>query len=267
MGADYLLRYRFAADERSRLVTRFLGVALLIAPLVGSFYALNNLYTDPSFAKNDFRSMIHYVESRAGENDVVLYNNAILLPLHEHYQTRDDLPVTALPVYPHSAEGVEGPLADLAQTYDRIWFMTDPPADDRDLQRRVASWLSSNLQDVDNKSFHAKTTVVHSTSYRTESAQILEVPSSALALDHRWSELPSLRGIETGAVAPSGGETLWLDLFWQGNAEAPRESEETPKRPVNPTRSASGWRTKVGTFGPFMSKVFPITWKTGLLRQ
>ena len=71
------------------------GGGFILTPLLGSLYALDNLYNNPEFAKDDLRALVAYVEQRAGERDVVLYNNAVLLPLHAHYQQRDDLPVTA----------------------------------------------------------------------------------------------------------------------------------------------------------------------------
>lgn len=221
MGADYLLQSRQQFGERRRIVTRMVGIILMLAPLLGSFYALNNFYNDPAFAKDDFRSMIQYIEGRAGKNDVVLYHNAILLPLHEHYRTRQDLAATALPVYPYLADGVEGQLADLASNYDRLWFTSDPPADDRDLDGRVPTWLKENLQDVDNESFHARTTIVHSTGYRSAAADAEAVPEDSGVLDLAWPDLPVLYGIETDLKAPEGGSTMWIDLFWQGQTSMP----------------------------------------------
>ena len=114
-----------------------LGLAVVI---VGPAVALDN-YFNGRFGKDDFRSLIEYVEARAGNNDVILYNNAILLPLHDHYQQRPDVAVTASPIYPTWADTSPPQLAELAQTYDRIWFVTDPPADGRDANKVVRQWL------------------------------------------------------------------------------------------------------------------------------
>ena len=57
---------------------------------------------------------VRFIETRAGGQDAIVYNNAVLLPLHEHYRLRPDLTVTALPAYPQFATGQEPELAALA---------------------------------------------------------------------------------------------------------------------------------------------------------
>ena len=91
-----------------------LALVPLVLLLLGAAMALVNLYTDPAYAKDDFRAIVRFIETRAGGQDAVVYNNAVLLPLHEHYRLRPDLAVTALPVYPQFATGQEPELAALA---------------------------------------------------------------------------------------------------------------------------------------------------------
>ena len=216
LGADYLLGLRLRPGNNGRVFWRVASFMFILTPLLGSLYALDNLFNNPEFAKDDLRALVAYVEQRAGERDVVLYNNAVLLPLHAHYQQRDDLPVTALPVYPYMADGVEAQLADLAEAYDRIWFVTDPPADGRDADLRVAAWLDQSLQDIDNKSFPSRTTVVSSVGYRAAPTNTEDLPPQNAAIDVSWPSLPRLSGVDLGFDQPAAGETLWLDLFWQG---------------------------------------------------
>jgi hypothetical protein len=218
MGTDYLLRFgRRTGSKNMQVALRTAGILLASAVLLGSAYAVNNLYHDPNYAKDDLRGLIRYVERRAGKDDVVLYHNAILLPLHDHYRTREDLPATALPVYPHTADGVEEQLADLASTVERIWYVTDPPADDRDIDGRVPGWLMDNLQDIDNESFHARTTVVHSTGYRSAPANLDAIPAEGVELDLAWPGLPPLVGMVVDVEQAAGGDTLWIDLAWDGD--------------------------------------------------
>ncbi|MCZ7670730.1 MAG: hypothetical protein M5U34_28065 [Chloroflexi bacterium] len=104
------------------------GVLSLALIFVGPAWALTNLYAQPSrYAKDDFRALIRYIEQTAGEKDVLVYNNAVMLPFHAHYQQRDDLPVTAVPRYPHPAQAEDPELVALTRQYDRIWLVTDPP--------------------------------------------------------------------------------------------------------------------------------------------
>lgn len=225
LGADYLLALRLRPGPNGRFLWRAASFVFILTPLLGSLYALDNLYHNPEFAKDDLRGLVAYVEQRAGERDVVLYNNAVLLPLHAHYQQRDDLPVTALPVYPYMADGVEGQLAELTEAYNRIWFVTDPPAEGRDADRRVAAWLVENLQDIDNKSFPSRTTVVSSIGYRAAPTRVEEMPPQSELIDVSWPGLPAVSGVDLGFDQPAVGATLWLDLFWQG--EPPPEPGST----------------------------------------
>ncbi len=223
IGADYLFGISRGQNVRSRWILRFLTFLLILAPLIGSVRALDNLYNDSHYAKGDFRSLIHYVESRAGEHDVVLYHNAILLPMYEHYQTRPDLLATALPVYPYMADDVETQLAELANEYDRVWFVTDPPADGRDAEDRVPSWLEQNLEAVDFRSFHGRDVAVSVIGYRTSPSIANTLPEDSQGLNLAWGDSLNAQGIQFGFSQPAKSETLWFDLFWAGGVAAPAE--------------------------------------------
>jgi hypothetical protein len=220
IGADYLLGYSIGGNVAKRWVVRLGAFLLLLAPLIGSVRALDNLYNDSNYAKGDFRSLIQYIEARAGERDLVLYHNAILLPMYEHYRTRPDLMVTALPVYPYLADDVEVQLLDLANEYDRVWFVTDPPADGRDAEDKVPGWLEQNLAVVDSKNFHGQDVAVSVSGYRTKPLIADAVPETGQELDLSWGDLPNVRGVQLGFAQPATTETLWFDLIWQGGAHA-----------------------------------------------
>ncbi len=210
----------------SRRILRNLALAgaimLILAPFLSALMALRNYYFDPAYAKNDFRGLIAYIEARAGDNDVIVYNNAILLPLHAHYRTRPDVAVTAAPIYPHPyGSETEAQLADLAQNYERIWFITDPPADKRDAEKQVRGWLDANLPVVDERAMHARTTLVNTLAYGAQPQIGTAVPENGRSLAIEWPELPALQGIETHFEQPAVAPTLWLDLFWDGAAPPP----------------------------------------------
>jgi hypothetical protein len=160
--------------------------------------------------------MIRYMEQRAGENDVIVYNNAVLLPLHEHYRLRPDIEVTALPAYPQYATGQEAELGALAERYERIWFVTDPPADKRDEDELIQGWFEDNLSVVDGRLFPARTTEARTIAFDTGALQVAELPADAKPLVVNWRRLPSLRGVRLASPQPVALPTLWLDLFWEG---------------------------------------------------
>ena len=197
--------------------------------LLGAAVALVNLYTDPAYAKDDFRAIVRFIETRAGGQDAVVYNNAVLLPLHEHYRLRPDLTVTALPVYPQFATGQEPELAALAADYRRVWFVTDPPADGRDDEQLIHAWLDANLLEVSDRRFTAQTTEARVISYASAGEQesggtgesaiapaALPPCSPALLRLSALVTLDCVRIDETPLARP----TLWVDLWWSGERPA-----------------------------------------------
>jgi 4-amino-4-deoxy-L-arabinose transferase-like glycosyltransferase len=203
-----------ALPQRPRQLALLLGVLLL---LVGPAVSLHNLYYNPVYAKDDVRALIATIEQRAGSNDVVLYNNAILMALHWHYGERPDLPVTALPVYPYAG----GPdtlaqLEALAGQYGRIWYVTDPPADGRDDAGLVAGWLAQHAVVVERRHAHARTMIVEGVAYQTGSHRLEALPPDALPVEMAWDGLPALRGLRADFAQPAQLPTLWLELFWEG---------------------------------------------------
>ena len=199
---------------------RYNPIALvpLILLLLGAAVALVNLYTNPRYVKDDFRAIVRFIETRAGSNDVIVYNNAVLLPLHEHYRLRPDVAVTALPAYPQMATGQEPELAALAAKYARVWFITDPPADRRDEDNLIQGWFDANLTETINRLFPARTTEARVIGYSTTTD---DRPQTAVHGD--WAGLPALRSYRIDS-SPLALPTLWVDLFWEGA----RPTEDVP---------------------------------------
>lgn len=191
-----------------------LSVGLAVV-MVGPVWALDN-YFNGRFGKDDFRSLIQYVESRAGANDVIVYNNAILLPLHNHYQTRPDLDVTASPIYPKWADTSPAQLAELARTYDHIWLVTDPPADERDANGVVMRWLDENLLLVESTYFDSQTVEVRARAYSTGAFVLDGLPEDGRSQSITWPDFPTL----LSSHLEQADSALWLDLYWQGSHPA-----------------------------------------------
>ncbi|MCW5861770.1 MAG: glycosyltransferase family 39 protein [Anaerolineae bacterium] len=188
-----------------------LALVPLALLLLGAALSLLALYTDPAYVKDDFRALVRFIETRAGGNDAIIYNNAVLLPLHEHYRLRSDLAVTALPAYPQTATGQEPELAALAATYDRLWFVTDPPADSRDDDGLIRAWLDDNLLEVADRLFPARTTEARVLGYATAFSGQWSVVSG------QWDGLPALTHAAIDR-SPLALPALWVDLWWRGDA-------------------------------------------------
>ncbi len=209
---------------------RLCAFAFILLLLGGAAVALVNLYTNPAYAKDDFRAIVRFIETRAGGQDAVVYNNAVLLPLHEHYRLRPDLTVTALPVYPQMATGQEPELAALATEYSRVWFITDPPADGRDEDALIHVWLDANLLEVSDRRFAAWTTEARVLGYATdtrageqgsggagESASAPLPPCPPAPLLSITSVTLECYSIDR---SPLTLPTLWIDFWWRGEQPA-----------------------------------------------
>ncbi|MDX1663886.1 MAG: glycosyltransferase family 39 protein [Candidatus Promineifilaceae bacterium] len=209
-----LLALGLLALPRRAWVGPTLALGLIV---VGSGLSLFNLYNDPAFARDDVRALVRHIEKHADPGDLVLYNNPILLPLHEHYRQREALLVEALPVYPHPAsDDTLRRLTQLAATHERIWFVADPPTDrSQDPQGRVRGWLDAHLLAVDQYNAPARGMRAEVVVYDSRPPAAEALPSAAEAVSLKMEEFPPLRGWQ---VSGRGPLSLWLDLFWAGSA-------------------------------------------------
>lgn len=214
-GLASLVRIRPNSGPRwLRSLPPLVGVGVVLA---GPIISLNNLYLQPDFAKDDVRALIAYVDERAGGNDLILYNDAIQLPLQWHYQQRADLAATALPAYPYSAgKATVAQLDSLSDRYDRIWFIGNLPADGRDDGELVKQWLSDHLTVADTFSAHGHNLEVKVTAYKSASRIVDNLPAEAIPLNLGLDRLALLRGLSLDFEQPADLPTLWIDLFWQG---------------------------------------------------
>lgn len=212
----------------SKAVWSLIFILGLLTAVTGPAISLNNYFAREQFIKDDYRAMIQFIEANAGENDVIVYNNAILLPLHQHYQTRADVALTASPVYPYRASDVSIPqLEELAQTYDRIWFVTEPPADKRDENGLVENWLDGHLTRVGEYTFPSATSIVRTQVYVTGPQTVDASPENGRPLSIAWPHLPPLTGIALNFTQPVTQPALWFDLFWENQ---PVPDEDTALR-------------------------------------
>lgn len=189
---------------------RFLALLGGAVFLAGSLLSLNGLYRDPFYAKDDLRGLIAYVEQQAGQDDLILFHDAISLPLFWHYNQRPDLAGAALPIYPHLADDqTTVQLENLAGQYERIWFVVGRPADKRDEAELVRNWLESHLQVIDDRSFHGRFGVVQVVAFASSVTAALPA-EPLLALPN----LLTLQQITPQFAQPAGLPTLWFQFLW-----------------------------------------------------
>jgi hypothetical protein len=206
--------------------------ALLLAlgpTLLAPLWSLHNLYHDGSYAKDNIREMVFYMDVWAGQQDVVVYNNAILLPLHFHYSRRPDVTATAVPIYPHPAdERTEAQLAALAADYRRVWFVPDPPFNDLDAAGLAAGWLESHAVRWQRQHFHGPNLLAAVALYQTAEPFLFPPPLGMTPLTAVWDSA-HLVGWRPQFEPTAVGPRLWFTLVWDGRYPLPADGTLTAR--------------------------------------
>jgi hypothetical protein len=115
----------------------------LLAILVASGLALRNYYTEPAYARDDYRKMSSYIAAVGRPGDSVLLNAPGQQEVFGYYYD-GDLPVHALPVQrPLDPAVTEAALNELAEPGQRV-FALFWATDESDPERFVEEWLDSH---------------------------------------------------------------------------------------------------------------------------
>ncbi|MFQ6015934.1 MAG: glycosyltransferase family 39 protein [Anaerolineae bacterium] len=73
-----------------QMATLALGLVALLYVAGTSLYALNNLYYDPRFTKEDFRGVARYIEANSTPDEAVILTSGHLFPVFTYYYSRDN---------------------------------------------------------------------------------------------------------------------------------------------------------------------------------
>ena len=215
-------RVRIALSPKERVLWRVAFIMSLLTLALGPLLSLNNLYNRHDiYAKDDYRSLIRQIAAMVGENDVVVYNDAIHLFLHDHYYVGPDVAVTAVPGYPHPvAYSAEADLTHIAQTYDRIWFVSDPPTDGRDDEGFVQHWLTTKLLPLTVLIAHARSATAEALAFSTLNTHAETLPN-AESLAITWPGLSPLQAVQIDSTQPITNQTIWIQLYWEATPILP----------------------------------------------
>jgi 4-amino-4-deoxy-L-arabinose transferase-like glycosyltransferase len=105
-----------------------IGVALTLALPLASIGSLLQLYTDPSLARPDVRSVVHYIENSELPSDAILLIGGHQAPAFNHYyQGR----ATVIPLPPDLLPAAQSPLdahalsqlKTIVQAHPRVWLV------------------------------------------------------------------------------------------------------------------------------------------------
>jgi len=114
-------------------------LALTVAVLAGSLASLGNLYTDPAFARADYRGMAARIAAAGHPNAAIILNAPNQWEAFTYYH-RDGAPVYPLPRGQPDPAIVEPELARIAMTHDRLYVLYWGEAQ-RDPEGIIERWL------------------------------------------------------------------------------------------------------------------------------
>ncbi|MBI2939213.1 MAG: glycosyltransferase family 39 protein [Chloroflexi bacterium] len=200
-----------------RAIGRALGLAGLTALTALAVVGLSRLYFDPALARDDFRSVVAYVEEYAEPGDGILAVGGHAQPAVSYYLRRD-LPVYGLP---------PGPILDLSRQLD----LTVADALEPILSRHERLWLVL-WQDQVVDPTEEVTRLLHSVSRRegvgrsfqgihlqlfrpTGGIRLAREQSISNELQTRFVDGIVLVGYDLRQHTFQPGETIELALYWQ----------------------------------------------------
>lgn len=180
----------------------------LVGIAVGSALALNAYYTDPRFARDDYRGMVRTINAVATTQDAIVLDAPGQRDVFSYYY-QGDLPVLALPAQrpPAAAEttaALAQGLAGKRRVYALFWA-----TDESDPQRLVETWLDQNAYQVQD-------TWQGNVRFVTYSLPQAQAPLQALAVS--FAPLADLTGLAQSAGAVASGDVLEITLRWHVTA-------------------------------------------------
>jgi len=238
---------REQTDAR-RWVRPAMSGALLIAVVGTTLAALNNLYFDPAYARDDYRGIARHLRANQGPSDAVIVIAPNQIEAFGYYYGSEpgDAPITPLPTTrPLGPEQTRDQLTELLVGHDRLWvlYWAQHQADPDGLVER---WLAENAFPAGDRWFGG----VRLATYGTAPTGARR-PSGAL-----FGDSIALIDSALSADVVQPGEQLSIDLRWQTNApleedlkvfiHLARSPDEPPvaqhdSAPANGFAPTSGW--------------------------
>lgn len=190
---------------------QYLGLLtiLYVAAALGVAQSLVNLYTNPTYARADYRAMAAQIAADKHPNAGVILNAPNQWEVFTYYH-RDGAPVYPLPLAGMSREQIQAELADIAARHERLYviFWGDSQ---QDPERIVERWLDENGFKATERWEQDVRFVV----YAVPAALTDEMET---AVSQPFGDHISLQGYTLAGRQLAPGDILQIALFWQTDA-------------------------------------------------
>lgn len=183
------------------------GICLLVLPW-GMAQSLQNMYSDPAYARADYRAMANRILSEGHPNAGVILNAANQWEAFTYYYPDGDnvYPLPEGRSHPNPAE-IDAALSAVAARHDRIYAIFWGEAQ-RDPERLIERWLDAHA-------FKATDTWygdVRFVTYAVPSAPAAEMET---AVNLPFGDDIMLKGYTLGETILQPGDIVEVTLFWQ----------------------------------------------------
>jgi hypothetical protein len=191
-------------------------VLLTAAVLIGSGLSLTNMFSDPVYARADYRGMAARIAAEGHPNAAVILNAPNQWEVFTYYH-RDGAPVYPLPRGQPDPGLLEPALADIAATYDRLYVLFWGDVQ-RDPERVVERWLDAHTFKT-NEQWVGDVRFV---TYAVPSADPVSLTPAGFEFD-TGTDGPIL--LNEYAVQPTSarpGDVVAVQLLWSAATDIPQ---------------------------------------------
>ncbi len=190
--------------ETRRQLWTALGLGFI---LLASAWALRGTYFDPQYARDDYRTLVRYVEAVAGPHDAMLINAPGQVEIVDYY-ARGLIPEYPLPQQrPPNRAQTETTLRDLAGRYHHIYAILWA-TDESDPQGIVTGWLAQHAYPAGEVWYGNVRLAVYAMPQHTE--------GDAHAVGADFGQRIRLKSYTLYTPSVSTGDVVELSLVWQG---------------------------------------------------
>lgn len=184
-----------------------LAVGLLLLSW-GMGQSLNNMYSDPSYARADYRGMAARITADAHPNAGVILDAPNQWEVFTYYFPDEDnvYPLPAGRSRP-TAEAIDAALSEIAARHERIYVLFWGEGQ-RDPERLVERWLDAHA-------FKAADDWVGDVRFVTYAVPSAPATEMETAVNLSFGDIISLDGYTLGETMRQPGDIVEVTLFWQ----------------------------------------------------
>jgi mannosyltransferase len=184
-----------------------LPALLLLIALFGMGQSLLNLYTNPAYARADYRGMVAQIAAENHPNAAIILNAPNQWEVFTYYHDEADAPVYPLPRgFPDPAQ-LEPELEQIVDRYDRLYVLFWGDAQ-QDPERLVERWL-------DQHAFKAREEWVQDVRFVTYAVPPDGASEMETAVATPFGPHIMLQGYTVGTDTAVPGDILPITLFWE----------------------------------------------------